>query len=163
MKNKVILLLFLLFVIAKANAQEICSTHRDTVSEEIYGFQYTVIQNKYTIDTLYAEIAEQVRVDFFFTKVFGKDSAMLVPDHTLTLVKIYPMFFSIENLNTNKEEHMVLGREPKEYEELLLTIVESTVKKVEGEILHTKGLCCHNTVLWKNFFYVFPEKDRIGR
>jgi hypothetical protein len=161
MKNNLILLLFLLFVIAKANAQEICSTHKDTVSRESYGCKYTVIKNKYTIDTLYAEIAEQMKVEFVFTKIFGKDSAMRVPDHILPLVKIYPVFFSIENLNTNEKEHMVLGREPKKYEKIISSIIESTSKKVEGEVLYTKGWHCYNGAQGNIFFYVFPKKGSV--
>lgn len=157
MKKNIIFLFFLLFIIAKANSQEIDSSIRDTIFYSYRGCQGMLIQNKYTIDTLYTEIVEPLEVRIICAKTFERDTAFFTPDNVLfDCVKIYPIGFDIKYLNTNKEEFIAAAAIPEEYNSILLSITEMTLAKSRGEILHTKGFDCYNYCQGIMTFYVFP-------
>ena len=159
MKKNQIYFIFLFLSVFKVNGQE----KKDTIIRQLNGCEYTIImkKGKYTVDTLYAEIEQKVKVQFGFNRYFSTNSIIVLRDTTATLVDIVPSFYTIRYLNTNKKRIDIVSMKhiKKKYQKIIQPVIKAAYVKTKGEILHTTdNPHCLNIEFDMLEFYVFPLK-----
>lgn len=168
MKKKLIYFILFFLLIIKVNGQEEILTERDTIIiRDGDECEQTIIMKKewFTVDTLYADIKQKIKVQYWSHKRFLANNVLdLFADTVLTLVDIRPLY-AIIHYPDGREKFVPMGKHiKKKYQKIMLPIMERTCVKAEGEILIFRRLanhCCPSFTMGILDFYVFPIRDNV--